>query len=186
MAVSLHQPLNHQQTSQTHRHKGKRKLKMYDLIQATLTNLIEFTAIAGFAGTLAHDLIKKHRHWMAIYCPRIEPYGQAEIEAQAEPPEQTEATEDIWEAPITSSPALYWVRQPQSIKPTLALPPAKQAVVDVPKPEEIELTNLDVPSLRKLCDRHQIAWKNALGKNRHMRKAVMIFQLQQRLATKSA
>lgn len=181
---------------------------MYDLIQNALTNLIEFTAIAGFTGILAHYLIKKHRHWMAIYCPPIEPYRpdtQAEIEAQTEPepeadtevdtplespdiPPQLETiVEDAWETPIASSPARYWMRPAEALNPMLCLPAAKEeAVVNHPKPEEIELTNLDVPALRKLCDRHQIAWKNALGKNRHMRKAVMIFQLQQRLAAKSA
>lgn len=181
---------------------------MYDLIQATLTNLIQFTAIAGMTGIIANAMWRQHTSFMDTYCPPIAPYTpdtQAEIEAQKEPeadievdtevdtplespdiPPQLETiVEDAWETPIASSPARYWMRPAQSVEPTLlALPPAKEeAVVNQPKPEEIELANLDVPALRKLCDRHQIAWRHARGKNRHMNKQVMIFQLQRRLST---
>jgi hypothetical protein len=160
-----------------------RNSTMYEIIQSTLTNLIEFTVIAGFAGTLAMSLVKKHRRWMAIYAP-VAPYvpnTESEVKAQ---PEVVE--EDIWEAPITPSPDRMPQAQPVAVRPTLMLPPAKKQVAANPPKPEIELSNLDVPTLRKLCDRHQIRWRDALGKNRHMRKAVMVFQLQQRSSAKSA
>ncbi len=173
---------------------------MYDLAQATLTNLIQVIAIAGFGGCILHYFWQQHTTWMATYCPPVTAYtpdtqveqlpDETEIIVPTLPPLETslpqpEPEEDVWEGAV--EPAIQPQRrlEVRHFSPILALPPAQeQAVVNLPKPEEIELiASLDVPNLRKLCDRHQIAWKHARGKNRHMNKQVMVFQLQQRLLT---
>jgi hypothetical protein len=180
---------------------------MYDLIQATLTNLIEFTAIAGFGGILAHDIWKRHATWIATYCPPVIPSTPeqpkapevAEVDATepiaevqpAPAPEVSEAPviADPWETPIASSSRRWASRQ--SVKPVLALCPAKEEVKKVEvKPEvkvqqkvhqpEIDLNALDAGTLRKLCSQYGIAWRNVRGKNRHATKAMMIFQLNQK------
>lgn len=140
---------------------------MYDLIQATLTNLIEFTALAGFAGITVHAMWKHHTNWMATYCPPVQPYTpdtQVEVEALApiEPaldpqpelikPQQFIATEDIWKLPITSSPARYWVRQEEPVKPVLMLMPAHSEKPVTPrgrKPAQPKTTKPAAKTTRK-------------------------------------
>jgi hypothetical protein len=45
---------------------------------------------------------------------------------------------------------------------------------------EIDLNSLDSASLRKLCGKHGINWRNARGQGKHLTKAAMIFQLEQK------
>ena len=47
----------------------------YELIQAALTNLITFTAIAGFGGIITQAFYTSHRRWLCAYCPAVAPYG---------------------------------------------------------------------------------------------------------------
>ena len=44
---------------------------------------------------------------------------------------------------------------------------------------QVVLNSLDIVGLRKLCSQHNIQWRNARGKGKHLKKAVMIFQLEQ-------
>lgn len=119
--------------------------------------------------------------------------AEAEMEEVEQPqPEQSKVeaiASDIWEEDITTSSPRYWVSQPKSLKPTLALMPAQEEVKPVAptrktttkKTLEIDLNNLDAAALRKLCTQHQVNWRNFLGKGKHMKKATMIEQLQQKL-----
>lgn len=118
----------------------------YEFIQAALTNLITFTAIAGFGGIVAHAMWKQHQTWMQTYCPLVAPlesilpidnvnskskYLQVEIIAPIEPALNREPAEfeDIWETAIASSSPRYWVRPTPQEQPTLyLLPPAKEEV----------------------------------------------------------
>ena len=156
---------------------------MYDLIQSALTAAIDFTAIAGLTGIAAHAIWKQHTSWMSSYCPPVGAYTpdtrEAEVATPVPQPElEVPAIADPWEAPITSSSRRWVSRQPQPIKPVLALCPAKEEVK--PQPTQIDLNALDPTTLRKLCSQHGINWKNARGKNRHATKAMMIFQLTQK------
>jgi len=153
---------------------------MHDLIQSALTAATEVIAIAGFGGIAAHAIWKQHTSWTTAYCPPVAAYTGVE-EVTVPEPEPEVAIADPWEAPITTSSRRWVSRQPESIKPILALCPAKQEVEPVtkPQPTKIDLNALDAPTLRKLCSQHGIAWKGVRGKNRHATKAMMIFQLNQ-------
>jgi hypothetical protein len=160
---------------------------MYDLIQSALTAATEIIAIAGLTGIAAHAMWKQHTNWMSSYCPAVAPCTpdvQAEEEiATPEPqPEPEVAIADPWEAPITTSSRRWISRQPESIKPVLALCPAKEEVKPVtkPQPTQIDLNALDAVTLRKLCSQHKIQWRDVRGKNRHATKAMMVFQLNQK------
>lgn len=119
----------------------------YELIQAGLTNLITFTAIAGFAGCVMHSFYVSHQQFMAEYCPPVallesilpidnsnskSKYLQVEKKTKAIAPITPitqQAEEDIWEAPIATSSPRYWVRSTQPQQPTLyLLPPAKEEI----------------------------------------------------------
>ena len=150
---------------------------MYDLIQSALTAATEVVAIVGLTGIAAHAIWKQHTSWMQAYCPPVAAYTGVE-EVAAPEPELEVAIADPWEATITSSSRRWVSRQPQPIKPVLALCPAKEEVK--PQPTQIDLNALDPTTLRKLCSQHGINWKNARGKNRHATKAMMIFQLTQK------
>jgi hypothetical protein len=170
---------------------------MYDLIQSALTAVTEITAIAGLTGIAAHAIWKQHTNWMSAYCPTVAPYTpdtrvEEEVattepqhfdEAQC-PPEPEVAIADPWEAPITTSSRRWVSRQPESIKPVLALCPAKKEIKPVtkPQPTQIDLNALDAVALRKLCSQYKIQWRDVRGKNRHATKSMMIFQLNQKSA----
>jgi hypothetical protein len=106
---------------------------MYDLIQSALTNLTQLTAIAGLGGIAAHAFWKQHKHFMTEFCPSVgvQPIVEdVETIAPTEPavtpqPEQP-VVEDVWEAPISSSPARYWMRRIETTKPALMLCPAAE------------------------------------------------------------
>lgn len=106
----------------------------YELIQAALTHLITFTAIAGFGGIAIHAMWSQHKTWLQTYCPPIDngisksKYLQVEI---IEPGLNREPAdvEDIWAMAIASSSPRYWVRPTPQEQPTLyLLPPAKEEV----------------------------------------------------------
>ena len=159
---------------------------MYDLIQATLTAAIEFTAVAGLTGMAAHAIWKQHANWMTAYCPSVEPYTpdtETEEVATTEPQPAPEipAIADPWEAPITTSTRRWVSRQPQPIKPVLALCPAKEVKpATKPQPTAIDLNALDAATLRKLCTQYGIRWRDIRGQHRHATKRMMIFQLNQK------
>jgi len=116
--------------------------------------------------------------------------------------EQTEMTEEIateetfpvsisdpWEESVTATPAArQWIAtvKPQSVKPVLALCPAKDEpeVKPVVAPTasttqtDIDLNKLDAGKLRKLCTEYGIKWRNVHGKNRHASKIEMVSQLE--------
>ena len=161
---------------------------MYELIQAALTAATELTAIAGITGIAAHAIWKQHTNWMSAYCPSVAPYTPdtrvkeevSTTELQPEP--EVPAIADPWEAPITTSSRRWVNRQPESIKPVLALCPVKEEIKPVtkPQPTQIDLNALDAVALRKLCSQYKIQWRDVRGKNRHATKAMMIFQLNQK------
>jgi hypothetical protein len=160
---------------------------MYDLIQSALTAAIDFTAIAGLTGIAAHAIWKQHTNWMSGYCPSVAPYTpDTRVEEEVATPEpqpepEVPAIADPWEAPVTTSGRRWISRQPQPIKPVLALCPAKEVKpVTKPQPTQIDLNALNAETLRKLCTQHGIAWRDIRGKNRHATKAMMIFQLNQK------
>jgi hypothetical protein len=175
---------------------------MYDLIQTALTAATEIIALAGITGIAAHAIWKQHTTWMKMYCPPVAAYTGVEEEvATTEPqPEPEVAIADPWEAPITTSSRHFdkaqcprWVsRQPESIKPVLALCPVKEEIKPVtlrqssvstkPQPTQIDLNALDAVALRKLCSQYKIQWRDVRGKNRHATKGMMIFQLNQKSA----
>jgi hypothetical protein len=125
----------------------------YELIQAALTNLITFTAIAGLSGIILRDFYTSHRRWMQTYCPPVAPaaasnpptdtvnlslkyfeVGKVEtgeaiapIAPSREP--QPAEFENIWEAPINTSSPRYWVRPTQPQQPTVYLLPAAKEEV---------------------------------------------------------
>ncbi len=111
-----------------------------EFIQAALTNLIEFTAVAGFTGIAVHAMWTQHKNWMAEFCPPVAPYTQdtrteveevsslapVEPDTVEEPQPEQQVIEDVWEMPINSSSARYWVRPTGVTKPVLMLCPAKE------------------------------------------------------------
>jgi hypothetical protein len=162
---------------------------MYDLIQTALTAATELTAIAGITGIAAHAIWKQHTSWMSAYCPTVASYTpdtrvDKEVATTEPQPEPEVAIADPWEAPITTSSRRWVSRQPESIKPVLALCPAKEGVKPVtkPQPTQIDLNALDAVALRKLCSQYKIQWRDVRGKNRHATKSMMIFQLNQKSA----
>jgi len=159
----------------------------YEIAQAALTAAIDFTAIAGLTGIAAHAIWKQHTSWMSSYCPPVGAYTpdtrEAEVATPVPQPElEVPAIADPWEAPITTSSRRWVSRQPESIKPVLALCPAKKEIKPVtkPQPTQIDLNALDAVALRKLCSQYKIQWRDVRGKNRHATKAMMIFQLNQK------
>jgi pyruvate/2-oxoglutarate dehydrogenase complex dihydrolipoamide acyltransferase (E2) component len=97
---------------------------------------------------------------------------------------------DIWQEDIATSAPRYWVRQPQSTKPVLMLMPTKEeakpaaptraATQKTQQPLEVNLNSLDSAALRQLCSKHGIQWRDARGKGKHLTKAAMVFQLEQK------
>jgi len=159
----------------------------YEIAQAALTAAAEITAIAGITGIAAHAIWKRHTTWMSAYCPSVAPYTpdtrvEEEAATPVPQPEEVVAIADPWEAPITTSSRRWVSRQPESIKPVLALCPAKKEIKPVtkPQPTQIDLNALDAVALRKLCSQYKIQWRDVRGKNRHATKAMMIFQLNQK------
>lgn len=134
---------------------------MYDLIQSALTASIEFIAIAGFGGIAVHAIWSQHCKFMTDFCPPVAPY-------QPEAPAVVEAVE-------VKQPAAQPEVQAEEVETTAAPTASEQPAT------EIDLTALDPTTLRKLCTKHQIAWKHARGKNRHATKSMMIHQLSSRL-----
>ncbi len=158
---------------------------MYDLIQNLLTATAELIAIAGITGIAAHALWKQH----ATPAPQVEP--DTEVDTTLESPDIPQALADIWDSGVSTSAPRYWVRQSQSIKPALMLMPAKEEIKAVTptrrpaikksqQPLEINLNSLSAATLRKLCTKHGINWRNARGQGKHLTKAAMIFQLEQK------
>lgn len=152
-------------------------------IQDLLTAATQVIALAGFGGIILHAMWSHHVNWAATYMPPVapfEPLGKPQPQDLPEPED-----EDIWGRVVEPiQPQRLEVRH---FSPVLALPQALEIKggvnLPIPEIEETDLiTKLDVPALRKLCDRHQIAWRHVRGKNRHMNKQVMVFQLQQRLS----
>lgn len=80
----------------------------------------------------------------------------AEIEATIAPMEP-----DPWELPATFSP-LPTVAPLHTQPPHLLLLPPASVAVEPAKPK------LTPKQLRDLCQRHDIKWRNAHGKNRHL------------------
>jgi hypothetical protein len=136
---------------------------MYDLIQSALTAAIEFTAVAGLTGIAAHAIWKQHTSWMSAYCPSVAPYTPDTQEEVAAPQPEPEV--------VAIAPEI----QPEEVVETT------EPETTVEEASEIDLKDLDPTTLRKLCTKHQIAWKHARGKNRHATKSMMVYQLQQRL-----
>jgi hypothetical protein len=193
---------------------------MHDLIQTALTAATEVIAIAGLTGIAVHAIWKQHTTWMSTSCPTVAPYTpDTRVEEEVAttepqhfdkaqcPPEPEVAIADPWEAPITTSSRRWVSRQPESIKPVLALCPAKEEIKPVTKPQptpidlnaldaasdpmsrasfkqstQIDLNALDAGTLRKLCSQYKIQWRDVRGKNRHATKSMMIFQLNQKSA----
>jgi len=159
---------------------------MHDLIQSALTAATEIIAIAGLTGIAVHAIWKQHTTWMSAYCPPVGAYTpdtrvEEEVSTTELQPEPEVAIADPWEAPITTSSHRWVSRQPQPIKPVLALCPAKEEIKPAtkPQPTKIDLNALDAGTLRKLCTQYKIQWRDVRGKNRHATKSMMIFQLNQ-------
>ena len=163
---------------------------MHDLVQTALTAATEVIAIAGLTGIAVHAIWKQHTNWMSAYCPSVAAYTpdtrvEEEVSTtELQPEPEVVAIADPWETPITTSSRRWVSRQPESIKPVLALCPAKEEIKPVtkPQPTQIDLNALDAVALRKLCSQYGIAWRDVRGKNRHATKSMMIFQLNQKSA----
>lgn len=108
-----------------------------ELVQDLLTAATQIIALAGFGGIAVHAMWTQHKNWMATYCPPVTPFDpaeQVEVETLApvepdpveEPQPEQQVIEDVWEMPINSSSARYWVRPTGVTKPVLMLCPAKE------------------------------------------------------------
>jgi len=158
---------------------------MYDLIQSALTVTINVIAIAGFSGIVAHALYKWHLAQIPT-APKANPdYQRSELVdeiletlrtevAQAQVSEYVESLED------DGLRGEYGVEE--VTEEEFATAQADASTMPKSEPLSIDLNSLDAMTLRKLCTQHQIGWRNFRGANRHMPKAAMIFNLQQRLA----
>ena len=173
---------------------------MYDFIQSALTAATEIIAIAGFTGIAAHAVFKQYAKSAAIYAevPHATPATKPQVEVEPITEEPTEqpiideqpAIADPWEMPITTS-SRRWASRKQ-LQPSLyLLPPAKEEAKPVTpthkpatkksqQPLEANLDNLDAGTLRKLCTKYGIAWRNVRGQNRHATKAMMLHQLREK------
>jgi hypothetical protein len=171
-----------------------------EFVQDLLTAATQVIALAGFGGIAAHAIFKQYAKTAAIYAevphatPATKP--QAEVEPVTEEPteqliiDEQPAIADPWEMPITTSSRRWASRKPA--QPCLyLLPPAKEEtkpVTPVHKPAtkksqqplEANLDNLDAGTLRKLCTKYGIAWRNVRGTNRHATKAMMLHQLREK------
>lgn len=162
----------------------------YDLIQSALTATIEFVAIAGFGGIIAHAFITSHCRWMATYCPPVTPFVEETNSDADSLYARAKELEELAQKKLDKYPLLG-----EDIKPLeeLAIAPVAAPVetdednstskyFELEKEEtvqsEIELSALDSTILRNLCTQHGITWKNVRGKGKHLTKAAMIFQLQ--------
>lgn len=175
-----------------------------EFVQDLLTAATQIIALAGFGGIAAHAVFKQYAKTAAIYAevPHATPAPQIEPDTEVDTgvdttlltpdiPPQQEAIADIWDSGVSTSAPRYWVRQSQSIKPALMLMPAKEeikAVTPTRKPATkkaqkahlVDFSSLDSAALRKLCTKHGINWRNARGQGKHLTKAAMIFQLEQK------
>jgi hypothetical protein len=150
---------------------------MYDQIQNLLTVTINIVAIAGFTGIIAHALYSWHLSQIPAAPQRHPNYQRSELVdeiLQAMPTVEPLLQEEV---PTESEATAQMEETNTSLEPQQ--PADEQEETDLPK--QIDLNNLDAVTLRKLCTQHQIAWRNFKGANRHMPKATMIFNLQQRL-----
>lgn len=120
-----------------------------------------------------------------------EPMEISETSETSEAQPETPAIADPWEAPTApaTAPAAVnrrWVAtKPQSVKPVLALCPAKESkpvesaeITEEVTELQIDLNALDAMKLRKLCSEYKIQWRDVRGKNRHATKAMMVTQLE--------
>ena len=133
-----------------------------ETLQNLLTIAAEATVIVGIAGIAVHAIYTQHKNFMTEFCPPVAPY-QPEVQAAVAPAAVEVATaqqQEIQEEEVETA-----------VAPAASLQPAT----------EIDLTALDPTTLRKLCTKHQIAWKHARGKNRHATKSMMVYQLSSRL-----
>lgn len=106
----------------------------YEFIQAALTNLITFTAIAGFTGIILHASWKQHTTWMTQYCPPVAPYTP---DTQVAQPQVTEVPvivepqpidEDVWDGEVEPTKVVCFRPVSRHFSPQLALPPAQEEV----------------------------------------------------------
>ncbi len=106
-----------------------------EFVQDLLTAATQIIAIAGITGIVAHSFWSQHQRFMTEFCPPVAPYKPdtqtevEEVEAIAtveEPQPEQPVIEDVWEMPISSSPARYWLRPTGITKPMLMLCPAKE------------------------------------------------------------
>lgn len=110
----------------------------YEFIQAALTNLISFTAIAGFGGIALHAIWTSHCNWMQTYCPPVAPYlalhdpellpDETEIIVPTLPPlespnPQPQPESDLWEGAVDTLPSVLPLKPvSRHFSPVLALP----------------------------------------------------------------
>jgi len=139
-----------------------------ETLQNLLTIAAEATVIVGLAGIAVHAIYTQHKNFMTEFCPPVAPY-QPEVQA-AIAPAAVEVVGSV-EVATAQQPEIQEEEVETAVAPAASLQPAT----------EIDLTALDPTTLRKLCTKHQIAWKHARGKNRHATKAMMIYQLSSQL-----
>ncbi len=165
-----------------------------ETLQNLLTIAAEATVIVGLAGIAAHAIYTQHKQFMTEFCPPVAPFTEA-----ADYSDYIESLEDdglmgeygveiIEEEP--EAEAIAEISKLAEKLVTEAIPAVDTALDSLKEyvesfsqetTTEVDLTALDPAALRKLCTKHQIAWKHARGKNRHATKAMMIHQLSSRL-----
>ena len=105
-----------------------------ETLQNLLTFAIEFAAIAGFTGIIAHAIWKQHTNWMTQYCPPVVPYTP---DTQVAQPQVTEVPvivepqpidEDVWDGEIKPTKVVCFRPVSRHFSPQLALPPAQEEV----------------------------------------------------------
>lgn len=117
----------------------------YEFIQAALTNLITFTAIAGLTGIILHSFYTHHKEWMAVHCPAVKPFAEAianptpDTQVEVNQPHVTEApvieteepqplANDVWEGEVEPTKLVCFRPVSRHFSPQLSLPPAKEEV----------------------------------------------------------
>lgn len=92
-----------------------------ETLQNLLTFAIEFVAIAGFTGIIAHAFYAQHIRWLQTYCPPVAPYTP---DTQVEVPQPIE--EDVWEGEVEPTKVVSYSPVSRHFSPQLALPPSSE------------------------------------------------------------
>lgn len=106
-------------------------------MQAFLTSAIEFVAIVGFSGIVAHAFYSSNKKWYETYCPPVKPYEEYLKEEEAKKEEISKTEEEIVEKPE---------------EPIAEMPKEEEIIPVVPSPEpSVDFSKMTLKQLVALC-----------------------------------